>query len=291
MSHDRKVPPVALAAAGLFLFCGIVLMSVPNLQRATISAEKSRIYGMATTAAQAAEGEPKTVKTWTLTLTVKDPAQSCEKIMQVAEEIGGFVVKSERMGDGEGSSAALSVRVPAGRFEEAKSQIRKLAVHVDIERVDAKDVTKDYVDREARLRNLRAQEVQYLGILRRATTIKDTLEVTGKIDEVRGTIEQQQGEFDELSKEVETVALTISLMADQQAQVFGLHWRPLYQLKLAAQQGLDSIGDYATVMATFLFYLPAVLLWLGTIAIGAALGWRILRWAGKALFVPKPKAA
>jgi len=65
----------------------------------------------------------------------------------------------------------------------------------------------------------------------------------------------------------------------------------LYQLKLAARQGLDGIGDYAAAMASFLFYLPTVLLWLATILIGAAVGWRILRWAGKALFVAPAKAA
>jgi len=65
----------------------------------------------------------------------------------------------------------------------------------------------------------------------------------------------------------------------------------LYQLKLAARQGLDGIGDYAAAMASFLFYLPTVLLWLATILIGTAVGWRIQRWAGKALFVAPAKAA
>jgi len=66
---------------------------------------------------------------------------------------------------------------------------------------------------------------------------------------------------------------------------------PLYQLKLAARQGLESIANYAAAMASFLFYLPTVLLWLATILIGAATGWRLLRWAGKALFVPRTKTA
>jgi hypothetical protein len=65
----------------------------------------------------------------------------------------------------------------------------------------------------------------------------------------------------------------------------------LYQLKLAARQGIDGIGDYATAMASFLFFLPTVLLWLATILIGAALGWRILRWAAKALLIPRAKTA
>ena len=92
-----------------------------------------------------------------------------------------------------------------------------------------------------------------------------------------------------MTKEVETVALAISLQADEQAQVFGLHWRPLYQLKRAAGDGLDSVAEYASTMATILCYLPSILLWLATILLGAAVGWRILRWAAKAFFASRPK--
>jgi Domain of unknown function (DUF4349) len=160
---------------------------------------------------------------------------------------------------------------------------------VESEKLNAEDVTKEHVDQSARLRNLHAQETQYLRILKQAKSVKDTLEVSDKLNEVRGEIETQQAEFDALSKQVETVALTITLRAEAEAQVFGLQWRPLYQLKLAARQGIESVGDYAAAIASFLFYLPTVILWLATILVGAALGWRILRWAGKVLFVPRPK--
>jgi hypothetical protein len=43
-------------------------------------------------------------------------------------------------------------------------------------------------------------------------------------------------------------------------RVFGLNWRPLYQLKIAARQGLDGFGEYAVSMTTFVFYLPTILL-------------------------------
>ncbi len=163
-------------------------------------------------------------------------------------------------------------------------------MRVENEKLQAEDVTKQYVDQAARLRNLRAQETQYLGILKQAKTVKDTLEVSDKLNDARGEIEQQQAEFEALSKQVETVALAISLRAEADAKVFGLNWRPLYQLKIAARQGLDSVGDYAAAMAAFLFYLPTVLLWLATILIGAAVGWRVLRWAGRALFVTRARA-
>ena len=91
-----------------------------------------------------------------------------------------------------------------------RAEIRQLGLRVENERLDAQDVTKQYVDQEARLRNLRAGEAQYLSILKHASTVSDTLEVA-KLNEVRGEIEQQQAEFDALSKQVETVAITVSL--------------------------------------------------------------------------------
>lgn len=233
----------------------------------------------------------KLIRTGSLDLMVKNPADTAEKIRRLAETAGGFLVTSDTYGGGNASSALLTVRVPVSKFEQVRSEIRKLGLRVENEKLEAQDVTKQYVDQAARIRNLRAQETQYLGILRLAKTVKDTVDVSEKLDEVRGEIEQQQAEFAALSKQVETAALTISLRAEAEAQVFGLRWRPLYQLKLAARQGLESIADYASAMASFLFYLPTVLLWLATISIGAAIGWRLLRWVGKALFVPRVKTA
>ena len=106
-----------------------------------------------------------------------------------------------------------------------------------------------------------------------------------------GQIEQQQAEFQTLSKQVETVAITISLRALADAQVFGLNWRPLYQLKVAARDGLDALADYATTMAAILFYVPVILAWSLTILLTALAGWRLLRWTGRRFFTWPPAAA
>lgn len=235
--------------------------------------------------------ERKIVRTASMDVVAKNPSEVRERIQQIAEQAGGFVEKSETYGQDTSASASLVVRVPANKFDAVRAEIRRLGVRVQSENIQAKDVTKQYVDQSARLRNLRAQETQYLGILKSAKTVKDTLDVSEKLDEVRGEIEQQQAEFAALSKQVETVGLSISLGAEADAQVFGLNWRPLYQLKLSAREGLQSIGDYAASMASFLFYLPSILLWLATILIGAAIGWRVMRWAGRALFVPRRASA
>lgn len=232
----------------------------------------------------------KMVRTGSLDIVVKNPRETSEHIRQIAEHAGGFLVSSEVYGSEQDSNASVTVRVPEARFEEVRAAVRMLGLRVEGDKLEAQDVTMQYVDQAARLHNLHAQEAQYLGILKQARTVKDTVDVSDKLDEVRGQIEQQQAEFNALSKQVETVELAVSLRAETDTQVFGLHWRPLYQLKFAAREGLDSVGDYAARMAAFLFYLPAVLLWLATILIIAAVGWRLLRWAGRLLFVSRANA-
>jgi dsDNA-binding SOS-regulon protein len=219
------------------------------------------------------------VRNSSMDLVTKKPADTAEQIRQLAERLGGFLVKSTTSGQ-DAQSAFLSVRVPAEHFEEALAEIRKLGMRVEAERVEAQDVTRQYVDLDARLRNLRSEEAQYLSIMKRA----NTLEVSEKLSNVRGEIEEQQAEFQALSKQVETVEINVSLRTEAEAQVFGLHWRPLYQLKHAMRDGLDSLEDYVVAMAGFIFLLPTILLWLVTVLLGAAVGWRLLRFAGRIFF-------
>jgi hypothetical protein len=233
---------------------------------------------------QIESSDRKMVRTASLNLLVKSPSQSLDKIARVAKDAGGFVVTSQLYGGADALNASLAIRVPTTKFDEVRNQILALALHVDGESTDTQDVTKQYVDEDARLWNLRAPEQQYLGILRKAATVKDTLEVSEKINDVRQEIEEKQAEFDALSKQVATVAINIMLRAEAGEQVFGLHWRPLYQLKFAAREGLDGLGSYVASMTSVVFFLPAFLLWLMTILIGAAIAWRILRWAARILF-------
>jgi hypothetical protein len=233
-------------------------------------------------AADAAAGR-KIIRTSSMEMIVQHPAEVAQKITSLAEGLGGYLVSAD--GGGQNATAGmLTIRVPAAQFETARAEIRKLGLRVESEKVDAQDVSRQYVDQDANLRNLRAEEAGYLVILKQASTVKDMLAVTQRLSEVRGQIEQQQAEFNALSRQIETVALTISLRTEAEAQVSGLNWRPGYQLKTALRDGLESLATYATAMTTILFYLPAVLLWVGTIALGAAIGWRLLRWVGRRWF-------
>jgi len=173
-------------------------------------------------------------------------------------------------------------------------QKRKSAnsTRIETEKTDANDVTKQYVDLQAQIHNLRTEEAQYLAIMKSAAKVPDMLDVSEKLSEVRGEIEQQQAEFLTLSKQVETVAITVSLRSEPIAPVAELHWRPLYQIKLAWHDALDGLSDYANTMLGVILYIPVVMLWVVTFVLGAAAVWKLLRWGARAFFAfPKPVEA
>jgi uncharacterized protein DUF4349 len=261
--------------------------AVPAKDKAVVLTEPTA--GVAMESSVAAQPRPdssaerRIIRTSSLAIVVQHPTEVMDKIMALAEMEGGYLESSQGGGQ-DAASGSLTIRVPAARFEETRVEIRKLGLRVENEAIKAQDVTRQYVDQDANLRNLRAEEAQYLAILKQANTVKDLLAVSQRISEVRGQIEQQQAEFNALSKQTETVAIAISLRTEAETQVFGLNWRPLYQVKLALRDGLESVAGYASAMTAFLFYLPAVLLWVGTIVGGAEVGWRLLRWVGRRWF-------
>jgi hypothetical protein len=89
------------------------------------------------------------------------------------------------------------------------------------------------VNHEASLRNSRAEEAQYLAILKRATAVKDVLEVSSKLEEVRGRIEVGEADLRLLHHQVEMSLLTTNITGVAEAQVFGIRWRPPYEVKLS----------------------------------------------------------
>jgi hypothetical protein len=219
----------------------------------------------------------KIVRNGSLDLLVNDVGQSIDKIGSIVNGAGGFVEKSTRTNSGS-HSASVTVRVPAARLDQVITQIKGLATNVDRESVEARDVTREYIDLDARLRNAQAEEVQYLQILKRAATIKDTLDVTEKLSDVRGRIEQLQGEMKFLTAQIDMSTLEISLRSEADEAVAGIHWRPLRQAKIAAIEMVSGLGDWVDSVVAFFINLPLIAVWFLSVVALIVVALRILRF-------------
>ncbi len=222
--------------------------------------------------------DPQVVRTGTLEIIATDPCRATEDLRNLAAHLSGFAVSSRASGSDVGiRSAQSTMRIPAEHFDDTRAQVRTIAKAVEQDTVEARDVTREYVNQEASLRNSRAEEAQYLAILKRATAIKDVLEVSSKLAEVRGRIDEREADLRFLHRQVEMALLTTNITGVAQAQVFGIHWRPLCQVKLALRAALSEIADYTNSMVGLILNLPVIAMWGFTIVGLLKLGWLILR--------------
>ncbi|NLJ34422.1 MAG: DUF4349 domain-containing protein [Firmicutes bacterium] len=123
-----------------------------------------------------------------LTLLVEDVDREFDRVVFLVEGAGGFVQNSGTWEKGKQRVSNLTLRVPVDRFSDILAQLAELG-QVEGRELGGQDVTMEYVDTEARLRNLKRQEERFLDILQRADTVEDILQVEGELERVRGEIE------------------------------------------------------------------------------------------------------
>ena len=123
-------------------------------------------------------------------LVVEDVSNALDDTNALAQELGGWVVTSSHQEDHRGF---ISVRVPVDRVDEAIGRLRGMAVEVKSEISNSRDVTDEYVDIQARMRNLRVAEGQLIKLMERAGKVTELLEVQRELTRVQGELEILQG--------------------------------------------------------------------------------------------------
>lgn len=153
---------------------------------------------------------PSVIKTATLRLEVKRGGfrGSVQEAIDAVERHGGFVLSTE-IGGGDATRGSLVLRVPAEQFESTLGELKGMAEEVLSESVAGQDVSQEFVDLQARLRNYEAQESVLLGLMDKATTVSASIRVQRELQNVQMEIERLRGRINFLQDQ--TAYSTISL--------------------------------------------------------------------------------
>jgi len=191
----------------------------------------------------------KIIRTGQINIEVANISKAIDDIASIADELDGYVVSSSRYGDEGNVSGNVAIRVPANRFNEAFVKLRKLAVKVNYESTNSQDVTEEYTDLQAQLRNLEATEDQFLAILEKADKVEDILNVQRELSNVRGEIERVKGRIQYLDRTTDMSLIEVSL---QETKAVGKNgWDGLETLKSA----VDGLIGFGKVLATIIIWL------------------------------------
>ena len=151
---------------------------------------------------------PAIIKTAQVSLEVPDGDfhTSLQEITATADRFGGFVLSTTTAGE-ESLTGTIVLRVPSDDFEAALAAVEDQG-KIQTEEVSGRDVTQEFVDLEARLRNLQAQESVLLRLMDRAKSISASIRVQKALTPVQLDIERIQGRLNFL--EDRTAMSTIS---------------------------------------------------------------------------------
>jgi len=221
------------------------------------------------------------IKNGTMTLQVAGLDDAVNKATQQITGLGGYVSGSDRSGDDDSATAAVTFRIPAARWDEALAGLRGMAVKVLAERSTTEDVTTQVVDLGARIANLQATEHALQAIMNKATAIKDVLAVQAELTTVRGEIEQMTAEKNNLEQQaaMSTLAVTFELkpnpvLAEQQQFDPGVEAERASASLVSGLQGIATAGIWFVIV-----WVPA-LLFLGVVLGVVYLGFRRVRAMG-----------
>ena len=196
-----------------------------------------------------------------LSLVVKDPTDAANKIQELAQSLGGFVVNSyvyQTSVDTAGNKimqANITVRIPAEKLDEALAKIKELAVTVNSENITGQDVTSEYTDLESHLRNLEAAEAQLQKIMDGATKTEDVLAVYNQLVYIRDQIEQVKGQMKYYRDSAALSAISVDLIPDALSQPIEIGgWKPEGVAKEAIEALIEALQGLATAAIWVVIY-------------------------------------
>lgn len=144
-------------------------------------------------------------------MVVEDVTVTMDQIAKLAEDSQGYVVSSNKYKNGERLVGTITIRVPSGDFDNAMAALKALAEEVTYENTTTEDVTEEYVDLTAKLKNLEATEAQLLEIMKKAEEIEDILAVQNQLTITRDEIERTLGRMHYLEQTSATSLITVQL--------------------------------------------------------------------------------
>ena len=198
---------IIFAAVGIVIGCGARRENFAAMKGADdrISLRSDGVYaaeeksaGVLSDAAPLLTENRKLIRTGHIRFEVSSLAEAKAATEAWAKRFGGYVSdfsEDER-------SLGMTVHIPSAAFDDAMASSGGIGKILS-KSADSVDVTDRFYDLDSRLATRRVLLERLQSYLRDAKNIKDMLEIEMKINDVTAEIEEMQGQFNRLSKQID----------------------------------------------------------------------------------------
>jgi hypothetical protein len=146
--------------------------------------------------------EKKIIKTAEINIEVKDLKKSRVKLSKMLMKHKAYISNEKEENNSNIISNTLIIRISSEQFDSLLNEISDEAFNVDSKNVSLDDVTEEFIDITARLKNKKEVEKQYLELLKKAYTVDDILNVNEHLRIIREEIESTEGRLKYLESQV-----------------------------------------------------------------------------------------
>ncbi len=238
-------------------------------------------------AAPAAEAEPapaspskrKVIVTHSLALEVGNLSSAFKSIIDLAAIQGGYTTETDRTRNDDGSyMGSVTMRVPPGSVGGLLEKLRGFGKVIS-ENSTGEDITDEYVDLEARLKNMRASETRLQGLLtRRTQKLADVLAVEKELTRVRGDIESFEAQ--KRNWEILTALVTIRIELVELKGAFPALYRIWTPIRTAFGGALEG---FAGSLHSVIVFMGTILPWAALFGLPVYLSFKV--WQKKRLTI------
>ncbi|MEO6811410.1 MAG: DUF4349 domain-containing protein [Isosphaeraceae bacterium] len=217
----------------------------------------------------------KIIYTADVDLTVLDFPKAEQGIARLVKESGGYLADSNLSGaPGEQRSGTWKVRIPTERFESFIASVIALG-ELQRRSTNSQDVTEEFFDLEARIKNKQVEEGRLVKHLEESTgKLKEILDVEKEISRVRGEIERFEGRRKLLANLTSLTTVTINV---REVREYVPATSPTFAA-LITRRFQSSIDQLTWFLKGVILTLVSIVPWLPIWALVLGVLWLVRRW-------------
>jgi hypothetical protein len=196
----------------------------------------------------------KIIYTATVDMVCEKLTDSARKLSDIVKAHSGFIADSNVVGSaGDAKSGTWKVRIPVERFDAFMTALGGVG-EVQSANVSSQDVSEEFYDLEARIKNKRVEEGRLIQHLKQSTgKLNEILAVEREISRVREEVERMEGRQRFLANQTALTTVTVS-MREIRSVAVAREEQPtlLTQMQRTFGGSLAALGDFVKGVILFL---------------------------------------
>lgn len=190
----------------------------------------------------------KIIKTADIRFQVTDLLESTKRIEAITAQYSGFLSSMNQTNSTYSINNSLTIRIPSDKLDAFILEVEKESVFTNYKRINAQDVTEEFVDISSRLATKKEVRDRYIEILRnQARTVKDILDAEEKIRVIQEEIESIEGRLKYLNNRTALSTINVELYQEVEYTKAPPTYKKSFftKLKEGFSNGWDLILDIA----------------------------------------------